>query len=130
MRYLTHEFAHNETLDRARRWLIHAGVSPDRMEVHRHGLPRLAVEAEPSEVQSIEMIIRIAEMNDPDGLPGFWDLARLEPTGPEAGEESSTPRPPVSPASFTLAWHPVDAAWDEELQSEGELPRDYREMRS
>ena len=79
MRYLTHQFAHSETLDRARRWLIHAGISPDRMEVHHYGVPRLAVTADAAEVQSIEMIIRIAEMNDPDGLPGFWDLARLDP---------------------------------------------------
>jgi hypothetical protein len=130
MRSLTHQFAHSETLDRARRWLIHAGISADRIHVHHHGVPRLAVTAEPAEVQSIEMIIRIAEMNDPDGLPGFWDLARLEPTGPESGEEMATPPSAVGPTTFTLSWHPVDAAWDEELQSQSDLNRAYREMRS
>ena len=128
MRYLTHQFAHSETLDRARRWLIHAGISPDRMQVQHHGVPRLAVAAEPAELQSIEMIIRIAEMNDPDGLPGFWDLARIEPDGP-TDEELATPPAPMSRASFTLAWHPVDAAADELTQSQIERQRGFREFR-
>ena len=118
MRYLTHQFAHSETLDRARRWLIHAGISPDRMEVHRSSVPRLAVTAEAAEVQSIEMIIRIAEMNDPDGLPGFWDLARLDPGAAGAVAETATPLPPVTPATFALAWHAVDAAAEEELRGQ------------
>jgi hypothetical protein len=129
MRYLTHQFAHSETLERARRWLIHAGVSVDRMQVHHQGVPRLAITAEPAEVQSIEMIIRIAEMNDPDGLPGFWDLARLEPAGPEVGEETATPTAPMNPASFTIAWHPVDATGDEELRTQIEAQKAYREAR-
>lgn len=128
MRYLTHQFAHSETLDRARRWLIHAGISPDRMQVQHHGVPRLAVAAEPAELQSIEMIIRIAEMNDPDGLPGFWDLARIEPDGP-SDEELATPTAPLSRTSFTLAWHPVDATADERTQSQMERQRDSREVR-
>jgi hypothetical protein len=126
MRYLTHEFAHSETLDRARRWLIHAGISPERMEVHRHGLPRLAVEAEPAEVQSIEMIIRIAEMNDPDGLPGFWDLARLHRADGEEGEEAAAPVV-ATPSSFALAWHSVDGAHEGGARPEVELQRGYRE---
>jgi hypothetical protein len=129
MHYLTHQFAHSDTLDRARRWLIHSGISPDRMQAHHQGVPRLAVAAEPAEVQSIEMIIRIAEMNDPDGLPGFWDLARLQPDSPEAHEATATPPTPPSPASFALAWHPDDAAWDEALRTQIELPRNDREMR-
>jgi hypothetical protein len=130
MRYLTHQFAHSETLDRARRWLIHAGIAADRMEVHHQGVPRLAVTADAAEVQSIEMIIRIAEMNDPDGLPGFWDLARLDPGAAAAVAEPATLRPPVSPSTFPLAWHSVDAAADPELRGQVELQRAYREARS
>ena len=57
MRYVTHQFAHSETLERAHRWLIHAGIAPDRMQVRRQGVPLLAVSAEPGEVNSIEMVI-------------------------------------------------------------------------
>lgn len=131
MRYLTHQFAHSETLDRARRWLIHLGVSPDRMQVHRHGVPRLAVAAEPAEVQSIEMIIRIAEMNDPDGLPGFWDLARIKPDDRASGDEAPTAAAlSASPASFTLGWHSPDSAWDDEVGAQVELQKAYREGRT
>ena len=129
MLYLTHLFAHSETLDRARRWLIHAGISPDRMQLHHQGVPRMAIEAEPSEVQSIEMIIRIAEMNDPEGLPGFWDLARLHPAGPDAGEGTTNPSAATSPDSFKLAWHPIDAPLDEGLRREVESQKAYRDLR-
>jgi len=116
MRCLTHQFAHSETLERARRWLLHAGISADRMQVHHHGVPRLAVTAEPAEVQSIEMIIRIAEMNDPDGLPGFWDLARLHPVDSEGNVEVAAPAVPARPSSFPLAWHSVDGAWEDKAR--------------
>ena len=127
MRYLTHQFAHSETLDRACRWLIHAGIAPERMQVHRLGLPRLAVEAEPTEVQSIEMIIRIAEMNDPDGLPGFWDLARLHPVVTDSGQVPTTPGVPVAPASFPLGWHSEEPAWNAETREQVEVQKAFRE---
>jgi hypothetical protein len=129
MRYLTHDFAHSETLDRARRWLIHAGVSPDRMQVHRYGIPRLAVAAFPAEVQSIEMIIRIAEMNDPDGQPGFWDLARVHPVDAEGIPGVTAPAVAARPSSFPLAWHSVDLASDDEARPQVELQKGYREGR-
>jgi hypothetical protein len=48
VRYITHEFAHAETLDRAQRWLIQAGFDPNRIEVHHQGIPRIAVAVEPA----------------------------------------------------------------------------------
>ncbi len=129
MRYLTHQFAHSETLDRARRWLIDAGVSPDRIHVHHHGVPNLAVAVEPGEVDGIEMVIRAAENPDPDGLPSFWELARLETTEAAASEPvaSAVSRPSES---FVLAWHPIDTNWDEEMRRQVEQQRDFREMRA
>jgi hypothetical protein len=115
MRYLTHHFAHSETLERARRWLVAAGVSPERMHVHRHGVPSLTVAVEPAEVDGIEMVISAAEHTDPDGLPSFWELARLEPGlvayAPDVATTSTVSEPPPS---FALAWHPVDTMWDQE----------------
>jgi hypothetical protein len=129
MRYLTHQFAHSETLDRARRWLIDAGVSPDRIHVHRHGVPSLTVAVEPGEIDGIELVIRAAENNDPDGLPSFWELARLKPTeAPDVHVEVASYSAPGSLTSFELAWHPVDTNWDEETRRLIELQQDFREM--
>lgn len=131
MRCLTHPFAHAETLDKARRWLIHAGISPDRIHAHHHGMPRLTVVAEPGEMQSIEMIIRIAELNDPEGLPGFWDLARLKTDGPPTpSEEMATGTTLRCRPSFPLAWRAIDEAGDEALRTEIERQKEFRESRA
>ena len=130
MHYLTHQFAHPETLARARRWLINAGITPDRMQVRYYGIPNLAVAAEPGEVDGIEMVIRAAEINDPDGAPGFWDLAKVHATGPEMPEEVTARDEMARHNSFELAWHPVDSAWDTEVTTnEVALQKAYREMR-
>jgi hypothetical protein len=129
MRYLTHQFAHPETLDRARRWLIDAGVSPDRMHVHRHGVPRLTVAVEPVEVPGIELVIHAAENDDPDGLPSFWELARIEPDAvPRDRDGLDAPTVPEYRTSFLLEWHPLDREFDEETRRQIELQEAYREM--
>jgi len=87
------------------------------------------VTAEPGEVNGIEMVIRAAEMADPDGLPGFWDLTRIQPDGAGASESGMVADLPEPSASFALAWHPVDAGDDGELRGEVERQRDFREMR-
>ena len=56
MRYITHQFAHLETLERARRWLIQAGFNPSRIEAHTQGIPRLAVAVEPGESAEVELV--------------------------------------------------------------------------
>ena len=129
MRYLTYQFAHSETLDRAHRWLVHAGVSPDRIHVHHHGVPSLAVAVEPGEVDGIEMVIHAAANADPEGLPSFWDLARLEPAA--AATEPIVIASPITPTplrSFVLGWHPVDAIWGEGTRREIELQDAFEQM--
>ena len=130
MRYVTHQFAHSETLDRARRWLIHAGIAPDRMQVRRQGVPRLAVVAESGEVDSIEMVIHAAEMADPDALPSFWDLARIEGADTYVSETVASPAAHEGAMSFVLAWQPADAVHEDTARSEVELQRTYRETRA
>jgi hypothetical protein len=117
VRYITHQFAHAETLDRAQRWLIHAGISPDRMQARHHGVPILAVAAEPGQVDGIEMVIDAAELTDPDGAPGFWQVARVEPTSTAIRDGTSSPEVRQREASFVLTWHPVDTIADEEVRS-------------
>ena len=128
MRYLTHEFAHGESVDRARRWLIQAGIAPDRIRVHHHGVPRLTVAAEASEVDGIELVIHAAERCDPEGLPGLWDLPHVHEECEDVvatPEVSPTPR---VPSSFSLAWHP-DRPAVEETTAENPFQRTNRGLR-
>jgi hypothetical protein len=76
MRYLTHQFAHLETLERARRWLVHAGFDPAQIHATIDGIPRIAVLVAPGQAAEAGLIIDAAELADPEGLPSFWDLAR------------------------------------------------------
>jgi hypothetical protein len=128
MHYLTHHFAHSETLARARRWLMQAGIPRDRILVHDQGSHRLTVEAEPAEVDSIEMIVRIAAMNDPDGLPGLWNLPYDPPVAEAIHKDRAEPSAPRPPSSFSLGWTATDPALDESQRREIELQRAYLEM--
>lgn len=131
MRYLTHHFAHSETLDRARRWLIQAGVAPGRIRVHHHGVPMLIISAETTELDGLNMVIRAAETTDPDGLPGIWDLARLTHTDDPAPVDATSPAGiPAGTPCFPLAWGAVDGSEDADLRSQIELQRTYRETRA
>ncbi len=115
MRYVTHQFAHSETLDRARRWLREAGIAPDRMYVRGAGVPRLAVAAEPGEVDGIELVIHAAEMAHHLSSPSHE--TRGEADSPAAGEPMDPAPPRRELASFALHWHPVDLAGDTEVVS-------------
>jgi hypothetical protein len=77
MRYITHEFAHRETLDRARRWLRLLEFDPTRIEAHSQGTPRLAVAVELGEAAEVALLIDIAESTDPDGSPSVLQPVRL-----------------------------------------------------
>jgi hypothetical protein len=109
MRYVSHEFAHVETLERARRWLIQAGFDPGRIEIHRQGIPRLALAVEPGEGAEVELVIDAAESTDPDGNPSFWDLARRKHIYLESGTEGNETTEPTQPHSFVVGWRPMDS---------------------
>ena len=51
MRYVTREFAHMETLERAKRWLTEVGFHPSRIEVHTHGTLRLTIKVEAGQAE-------------------------------------------------------------------------------
>lgn len=131
MRCVTHQFTSTKTLDRARRWLLDAGVAPERMLVQHQGIPRIAVAVERGEADGIEMVIRAAAMHDPGGLPGFWDLARLKPVHEDVIEPAESPPSASSPSSFVLHWEPVVPRLDEKAESlEVSLQMAYRDGRA
>jgi hypothetical protein len=110
-KYVTHQFAHAETLDRAARWLRQVGVDPGRIEVHREGIPWISVIASPEQSAEVEMIFKAAERSDPDGWPSFWELAKyphphVEPTTGDPVTDSTV----VTARPFPIGWHPPDVA--------------------
>ena len=125
MRYLTHQFAHPETLERARRWLVHAGFDPSQIEAVADGIPRIAIRVSPGESSAAERIIDVAELADPDGLPSFWELARqphvhtqaaLDPA--EAGSRSMESR------TFVVGYHIPDDRPDQIVDAAALAMRD------
>jgi hypothetical protein len=109
MRYLTHEFAHVETLERARRWLVHAGFAQSQIEAVCEGIPRIAIRVDAGQAAEAELIIHAAERSDPEGLPGFWDLARLEHLHPHHAAPAGQDLPePARPLTFVIGFHPDD----------------------
>jgi hypothetical protein len=130
MRNVTHQFAHVETLERARRWLIQAGVDPGRIEAHTKGTPRIAVAVEPGEAAEVQRIIDAAESSDPEGNPGFWDVAPLKHDVPHTDQKAgiSVVASATRSESFVVGWRPQDVELEvTQTHTDIELQKDYRE---
>jgi len=108
MRYISHQFAHVETLERARRWLLQAGFDPSRIEAHTQGIPRLAMAVEPGESAEFELVIDAAESTDPEGNPSFWDLARQKHIYLQTAADPRQMSDASQPHSFVVGWRPID----------------------
>jgi hypothetical protein len=107
MRYVTHHFAHLESLERARRWLVQLGFDPSHLEVRTEGIPRIALLVDADRQAEAEMIINAAEHADPEGWPSFWEIARQEHVQPRA-VESVIYAEPARHHSQPIGWHPPD----------------------
>jgi hypothetical protein len=132
VRYISHQFAHLETLDRARRWLIQNGIEPSRIEVHTDGIPRLAVAVDAGQFAEVELLISAAESSDPDGNPSFWDLARQKHVYPETPEASDLADPHTRSESFVVGWRPLDSNREviqATTETEIQLQKAYRDGR-
>ncbi len=110
-KYVTHQFAHAETLDRAERWLRQIGIEPDRIEVHREGIPWISVLATSEQMAEVEMIFKAAELNDPDGWPSFWDLAKFpHPHVDPTADDPVTASTVVNAGPSPVGWHSPEVA--------------------
>jgi hypothetical protein len=125
VRYVTHQFAHIETLERARRWLIQAGIDASRIEALTQGILTLAVAVDMGESAEVKQIIDAAEASDPDGNPGIWDLASHWHVYPQAIAAPAGGNVAHS-ESFVVGWRPQDAA-REVTQTDTELQKIYNE---
>jgi hypothetical protein len=128
VRHVTHHFAHLETLERAKRWLLQAGIDPSRIEVHTQGIPRISVAVEGAEADEVQLIIDTAESSDPEGNPGIWDLARQKHIYPQTKNPPDTGGIVTDSSSFVVGWRPQDANREVTQTDTGEeLQREYRE---
>lgn len=128
MRYITHEFAHPETLDLVRRWLVQVGFDASRIEAHSHGIPRLAVAVEPGEAVEVAMLIDTAEASDPDGFPSFLQISWQRHVDPQAETFDDSVQEAARSASFPMSWRPLDQdRGTTHGSSEVELQKAYQE---
>ncbi len=125
MRLVTHQLSHIETLERAKRLLIQAGIDASRIEARTQGILTLAVTVEGGESAEVQRIIDAAESSDPDGSPGIWDAASQRHVYPQAGSTPHSANATHS-ESFVVGWRPQDAAL-EVTQTDTELQKIYRE---
>jgi hypothetical protein len=106
--YLTHTFAHRETLSRAHGWLTRLGFHPLEVHAPKSSIPRLMIPVGPDRLAAAHMLINVAESADPDAFPSFWDKTEALPgtTSGHTGDiYSGRPR---SPQSSVIGWHPLD----------------------
>jgi hypothetical protein len=109
MRYVTHQFAHLETLSLARRWLVQLGFDPGHIETHTDGIPRIAVAVPEDRAAEVALLINAAELTDPDAWPSFWDLARQDHVYPQmVGAEG--PATLQQSRTTAIGWHPEERA--------------------
>jgi hypothetical protein len=128
VRYMTHQFAHVETLERARRWLVQSGIDRSRIEARTQGILSLAVAVEAGESAEVQRIIDVAESSDPDGYPGMWGLASPRHVCPQADTATSTAAAVTHSHSFVVGWHPQDAEREViEIDTGVELQKHYQE---
>jgi hypothetical protein len=126
--YVTREFAHLETLERAKRWLIEVGFHPSRIEVHTQGTPRMTVTVEPGQADEVERVLDAVCSGDPDESPGFWDHSR-HPLGISKQQKPAHLAADVTHSeTFHIGWKPLDP--DREVTStDTEKQKTYRDDR-
>ena len=127
MRYVTHQFTHVETLERARQWLVRAGIDPGRIVAHTNGVLSLAVAVEAGQAAEVQCVIDVAESSDPDGHPSFWELASQRHAYRRADAAAGTA---LRSPSFVVGWHPQDADREVSRTDTGALLlKEYQEDR-
>jgi hypothetical protein len=108
--YVTREFAHMETLERAKRWLTEVGFHPSRIEVHTHGSLRITVKVEAGQAEEVERVLDAVAASDPDGSPSFWDHTHLHHGIAMKQVKPELPVAGVLPSeTFDIGWRPLDA---------------------
>jgi hypothetical protein len=113
--YISHEFAHPQTLARAKYWLACLGFRPEEYEASSEGVPRLAVIVEPGRHAQVELLIDALESADPDGWPTFWDLAHQPHAHWQASHAAAEP-PREEGSQIAIHWQRIDQGTPEYVE--------------
>ena len=128
--YVTREFAHLETLERAKRWLIEVGFHPSRIEVHTQGTPRMTVSVEPGQADEVERVLDAVASSDPDGSPSFWDHSRHPHGDPKPEKPAQLPTEALHSETFDIGWKPLDPEREvTQSSTETDKQKSYRDGR-
>jgi hypothetical protein len=129
--YVTREFAHAETLERAKRWLIELGFHASRIEVHTHGTFRLTVSVDSGQADEVERVLDAVAAGDPEGAPSFWDHTKHQHGDPKHAAPVIPPgSAPLPSETFNIGWRPLDPEREvTQTTTEIEKQKDFREGR-
>ena len=130
MGFVTREFAHLETLERAKRWLIEVGFAPSRIEVHTHGTLRMTVAVESGQADEVERVLDAVAAGDPQGSPSFWDHSQPHHADVKHAKAEPPASGPIHSDTFNIGWKPLDP--DREVtqtSTETEKQKAFREGR-
>lgn len=116
MHYVTHQFAHHDALERARKWLLQLGFDPGQIETHTEGVPRISVRVAHEQIEEVELVINAAELADPYGWPSFWELAPKEQVAPVPIQSMEFAAPHLHQTT-PIGWHPPDSDRSREKES-------------
>jgi hypothetical protein len=126
--FVTREFAHLETVERAKRWLIEVGFHPSRIEIHVHGMPRITVSVEPGQAEEVNRVLDAAALSDPEGSPSFWDHPHHHHTDTKQAMAAPTASSPLDSQTFDIGWRPADIERDvSQTSTEIQKQKEYRE---
>lgn len=130
MRHVTREFAHAETLERAKRWLVEIGFHPSKIEVHTHGSFRITVAVESGEADEVDRVLDAVAAGDPDRAPGFWDAAKPHQAEPNQAHTVVPGAGTLPSETFDIGWRPLDPDLEvTQTSTENEKQKLYREER-
>ena len=130
MGFVTREFVHLETLERAKRWLIEVGFHPSRIEIHTHGTPRITVSVEPGQAAEVNRVLDAVAVGDPEGARASGTMHSIIPSTRNKKSRQLSTRGGLESETFDIGWRPVDAERDvTQTSTEIEKQKKYREER-
>jgi len=106
--YLTHTFAHRETLSRAHDWLTRLGFHPRQVATHTSAIPRLMIPVGPESLAAAQMLINAAESADPDGFPPLWAKNEAAHRSLATHHQDTAQARQGEPRTSVIGWHPLD----------------------
>ena len=106
--YLTHTFAHRETLTRAYSWLTHLGFHPREVDAADVHSARLMIPVDPHRLAAAQMVINAVESADADGFPSFWDKVDTQFGTSREFRNDRVFAHEIRPHSSVIGWHPLD----------------------